>query len=119
MSLFERLDKKVDPTHKMDKVAKRLTEEEFNELTEEDIAEIAGGFRQKKEVGYSGGLWINCAACGASDKKAIKLIKVDNSEAIDVYHCNKCGFDFGIDPSGQFYYMDDPAGPQPMDAAYI
>ncbi len=119
MALFERIDKKVDPSHKMDKVAKKLTEEEFNELTEDDIEEISGGFRQKRDIGYSGGLWINCAACGIADEKAIKLLRIDDSEGIDVYHCNKCGFDFGIGPDGQFYYMDDPVGPQPMDAAYI
>ena len=49
MALFERIDKKVDPSHKMDKVAKKLTEEEFNELTEDDIEEISGGWTTVKD----------------------------------------------------------------------
>jgi hypothetical protein len=113
MDGFEKLDKKVENLKKLDKVATKLTEEEFNSLSDDDVVDIDGGFWQSNRNGYSGGYWIKCPSCGNDSqykKNPVKLVNIDESEGVDIYHCNKCSFDFGIGYDGQYYDVTGVAG---------
>lgn len=116
MDGFERLDRKVENPKKLDKVATKLTEEEFNALSDDDVTEIAGGFMQRIDVGYSGGFWIECPSCGNARNKGeapIKLYNIDDNEGVDSYRCKECGFEFGIGYDGQYYDVSIPGSPMP------
>ena len=116
MDGFEKLDKKVENPKKLDKVATKLTEEEFNSLSDDEVVDIAGGFWQSRANGYSGGYWIKCPSCGNSQlngKTPVKLIGIDDSEAVDSYRCNKCMFEFGVGYDGQYYDISIPGSPEP------
>ena len=52
MDGFEKLDKKVENPKKLDKVATKLTEEEFKSLSDDDVVDIDGGFWQSNRNGY-------------------------------------------------------------------
>jgi hypothetical protein len=103
MDGFERLDKKVENPKKLDKVAKKLTESEFSALSDDDVTEIAGGFKQKKGTGYSGGFWIECPECGNTSGKSVKLYNIDDSDGIDSYRCKNCGCEFGVGYDGMYF----------------
>ena len=58
---IEEVMKIADTLKPSDKVAKKV---EVNELGDEDLNDVSGGFWKNK--GYSKGYWIECPSCGAS-----------------------------------------------------
>lgn len=91
---IEEVMKIADTLKPSDKVAKKV---EVNELGDEDLNDVSGGFWKNK--GYSEGYWIECPSCGNSEREVIEKWKSDR-QSCDIFHCWKCGQYWGVDKVG-------------------
>ena len=86
---------------KSDKKMEALADGEIDELDDESLDDVAGGFKSKK--GYSKGYKVKCPNCGKKKKDTIYAKGKDKEAKCDYFYCNHCGTFFAVDVGGHIY----------------
>jgi hypothetical protein len=85
---------------KTDKIFELAGDNDADELEDEELEEVSGGFKSKR--GYTKGRKIFCPNCGTKKKKNIDY-RGEYAGGTDLFYCNKCGTMFAGDEVGHIY----------------